>query len=171
MSHPERTSAVTAIYEKYNAGLIKYLNKRLYSREDVEDVAQEVYIRLIKFSNLDGLEPSLPLLCTIAANLIKDRLRKTSAKATYKHVPLGDIETKSKALSPEEIVMSNEGMEKFKRIFRSLKKDCRQVFVMHRIDGYTYEEIAGRMGISKSMVYKHLNRAMLHLISKFEEQP
>lgn len=167
MTQIERMSAITAIYEKYNVGLLKYLNKRLQSKEDVEDVAQEVYIRLIKYTNLDGLEPSLPLLCTIAANLIKDRLRKAKTKAIYRHVSLSDIETKSNDTSPEEIAMSREGVEKFKHVFRSLKKDCRKVFILHRLEGFTYEEISVKMGISKSMVYKHLNRAMLHIISKF----
>jgi len=170
MSQLERATAVSAIYEKYNTGLIRYLEKRLHSREDVEDVAQEVWVRLIKHTGLDGLEPSLPLLCTIASNLIKDLLRKQSAKANYRHVSLSDIDVKSKTASPEEIVISNEGIKKFKHIFRSLNKVHRQVFTLHRLEGYTYEEISIKMGISKSTVYKHLNHAMLDLMGKFEKE-
>ena len=142
MSAFERAMTVNGIYKKYNTGLRKYLERRLPSPEDVDVIVQEVYIRLIRHSKLDGLEPSLPLLCTIASNLIKDRIRKKGAGARYMHVPLDEVEIKSKMASPEEMVMSNEGIAKFKLFFKTLNKDCQRVFILHRLKGFTYEEIS-----------------------------
>jgi len=39
---------------------------------------------------------------------------------------------------------------------------CREVFLMSRLDGLGNGEIAGRLGISRNMVEKHIIKAMMH---------
>lgn len=40
---------------------------------------------------------------------------------------------------------------------------CRTVFVRHRLEGWSHAEIADDMGISRSMVEKHMIRALVHI--------
>ena len=165
----EGDGIVNEIYRKFNKGLHRFLKRRLDSEDDVEDVAQEVYLRLIRYRKLDEIKPSLTLLCTIAANLLKDRYRRIRVRNIHPHISMSDTEeVASPEASPEEVVKSKEGLKYFQTVYRSLSDDCRQAFMLHRFKGYTYEEIARTLGISKSMVQKHISRVLFQLGKKFE---
>jgi RNA polymerase sigma-70 factor (ECF subfamily) len=44
-----------------------------------------------------------------------------------------------------------------------LPLSCQKVYIRHRLEGWSHAEIAADMGISRSMVEKHMNRALLHI--------
>ena len=164
----ENNATICEIYLKYNAALYRYLEQRLEEKEDIDDIAQEVYLRLIKYKNLDETKICLTLLRTIASNLLKDRARRQSVRATKAHISIDDVNIESSMASPEETLKSKEAIDAFKTVYKSLNKDCQRVYKFHRFKGYTYEKIAKKMGISKSMVQKHISHALFKLGKKFE---
>jgi RNA polymerase sigma-70 factor (ECF subfamily) len=54
----------------------------------------------------------------------------------------------------------------FKSVIETVKPASRQAFVLHRFKGFTYEEIAEQMGISKTMVKKHICHVLLQFRKK-----
>ena len=159
---------IKEVYKKYNDSLQRYLSRRLDSQQDVDDVSQEVYLRLIKHRNIEKLTITLQLLCTIATNIIKDRIRRQKVRLANSHVSLTDIDVKSSASTPEEIMRSQEYVQTFKSVYISLNKNSRRAFSLHRFKGCTYAEIAKKMGISKSMVQKHISNVLFQMGKKFE---
>lgn len=166
--NPGDHGIINDIYSKYNKGLYRFLRRRLNSKDDVDDVAQEVYLRLVRHRNPEDIKPSLALLCTIAANLLKDRYRRMKVRSMHTHTSISDTDIESPDASPEDVVKSKEGLKYFQTVYRSLNKECRQAFMLHRFKGYTYDEIAREMGISKSMVQKHISYVLFQLGKKFE---
>jgi len=166
--NPGDHGIINDIYSKYNKGLYRFLRRRLNSKDDMDDVAQEVYLRLVRHRNPEDIKPSLALLCTIAANLLKDRYRRMKVRSMHSHMPIGDTDIESPDASPEDVVKSKEGLKYFQSVYRSLNKECRQAFMLHRFKGYTYDEIAGEMGISRSMVLKHISYVLSQMGKKFE---
>ena len=158
---------ITTIYNNYHNDLKKYLFRKVKTREDVDDVAQEVYLRLIRHKNFDDLKPTLTFLCNIATNIIIDRFRRNTVRKKDAHVTIENSNIESKQASPEQKLKTKEIFNKFKAEFKTLNKDTRKAFVLHRFRGLTYDEIALKMGISKSMVYKHLSKVMLHMSQTF----
>jgi len=65
--------------------------------------------------------------------------------------------------------MANQSLRQFHDAMAELPADCRRAFLMHGVDGLTYAEIADRLGISESMVYRHLTRAVKHSIKRMKE--
>ena len=61
-----------------------------------------------------------------------------------------------------------EGVEVIRRAFKSLNKKSRQAMILHRFRGLTYEKIGKEMGISISMVRKHIVRALHHISKEIE---
>jgi RNA polymerase sigma factor (sigma-70 family) len=165
----DRDGIIRSIHRKYHTRLQRYLERRLSSGADVADVSQDVYLRLIRHPRLGELEPSLALLCTIAANLIKDRFRRQNVRSDHAHISLDDVQIESQTPSPEEMVRSKEGVDAIRSVFSALNKDTRRVFALHRFEDHTYAEIAKIMGISKSMVQKHISQALFQLGKKFEK--
>ncbi|MBW2366561.1 MAG: sigma-70 family RNA polymerase sigma factor [Deltaproteobacteria bacterium] len=168
LSVQEVNRIIVEIYTKYNTGLQNYVRNRLSRKEDTNDIVQDVYLRLIQNPKLDTLKPSLELLCTIAANIMKDRYRRESVRKQDKHIPLDDIELASPPASPEQILRSKEGAAGFSQVIESLNPKCRRAFSLHRFKGLTYNEIAREMGISRSMVRKHISYVLKRLHKKAE---
>ncbi|NNF99434.1 MAG: RNA polymerase sigma factor [Desulfobacteraceae bacterium] len=151
---------VGAVYTKYHLWLHSFLVNRLGSRQDADDIAQEVYVRLIRHRRIETLNPSFSLLRTIASNLLKDRFRSQQARSANAHIPFDDANLRAQDASPEEILTSKEGVEMLTGVFESLNKNCQRAFVFHRFKGLTYEQIATEMNISRDMVKKHISHAL-----------
>lgn len=62
-------------------------------------------------------------------------------------------------------------LEALDRALRRLSPGARAVFILQRRDGCTVDEIAAKLGISRSMVKKHLARAMAHCSRQMQEEP
>jgi DNA-directed RNA polymerase specialized sigma24 family protein len=60
--------------------------------EDADDVAHEVYLRLIRHRKNHDLRPSFALIRTIAMNILTDRFRKRRSQSADKHIPLEKVE-------------------------------------------------------------------------------
>ena len=133
-------------------------------------MAHDVYLRLIRHRKRHELKPSFALLRTIATNILTDRFRKRRFQSADRHIPLEDIELASPEATPEEITWSREGFRMIKTVFDGLNKKSREAFILHRFGGLTYEQIAGEMGISRSMVQRHISSVLLELDKKFETE-
>jgi DNA-directed RNA polymerase specialized sigma24 family protein len=149
MNGPE---LISALYEEYNDRLHHYIRRLMDPDEDADDVAHEVYLRLIRHRKNHELKPSFALIRTIATNILTDRFRKRRSQSADKHIPLEKVDLVSPQSSPEEIAWS------------------REAFVLHRFGGLTYEQIAEEMGISRSMVQRHISSVLLELDDKFEKE-
>jgi RNA polymerase sigma factor (sigma-70 family) len=161
-------SLVRDIYDKHNVNLRAFVARRLNGSGDSEDVTQEVWLRLVRHQKINGHEPSFGFLCTIASNVIIDFYRKGQVRQTDAHLPLNEDAVPSPAQSPEYDMRSKEGVEVITRAFKSLNEKSRQAMILHRFRGLTYEKIGKEMGISISMVRKHIVRVLHHISKEIE---
>lgn len=167
-SRARSVSPVRDIYDKHNVDLRAFVTRKLNGSGDADDVTQEVWLRLVRRQKLNGREPSFGFLCTIASNIIIDRYRKGRVRQTDAHFPLDEDAVPSPAQSPEYDLRSKEGIEVIRRAFSSLNEKSRQAMILHRFRGLTYEKIGKEMGISISMVRKHIVNALHHISKEIE---
>ncbi|MGH8547062.1 MAG: sigma-70 family RNA polymerase sigma factor, partial [Methylococcales bacterium] len=64
--------------------------------------------------------------------------------------------------SSEDWLAVRQKLEILDRAVAELPPKCRQVFLLRKVEQLSHAEIAERLGISRSMVEKHLHRAMMH---------
>ncbi|MCD9008078.1 RNA polymerase sigma factor [Luteimonas sp. XNQY3] len=98
----------------------------------------------------------------IAWNLLREHWRTQRRYHAFSHVPLDLIEPLlGDAASVEDIVDARRALHRLSsQTLDALPSKCRKAFVLHRVDGLTYPEIAAAMGISVKMVEKHIGRAL-----------
>jgi RNA polymerase sigma factor (sigma-70 family) len=128
---------------------------------DADDVAQDACVRALDVRSPHRVRDPLPYLFRIARNLVIDRRRRRVREAALSE-SLAVIEQRSgDSADPERILAGKQDLERVLRAIALLPPRCREAFTLHRFGGLSYAMIARRMGVSTSMVEKHIAEAMM----------
>ncbi len=152
--------------------LRRFLTARLKCAETAADLTHETYLRLYQRNDQNPPDNARALAFHIAMQLAIDYQRKAAVR--NRHIVEDEIEafidnSPAGSTDPEHILSARQRLEILKTALAELPPECRTVFLMHGSEGLKYSEIAQRLGISVSMVGKHLARALTHCAQRLEE--
>ena len=129
--------------------------------EEAEDLAQEALLRTAEAGSRAPVDAPLHLLFRIARNAVIDRLRaKGRAAALFRP---GEADAADPAANPERILIASERLRRALSTIDAMPPKRREVFLLHRLEGLSYAQIARRAGISIKTVEKHMALAMAQL--------
>lgn len=152
------------LYRRYAPWLGAMLRRR-FGRgidADADDVVQETYARLAPRDTNEIRSPQA-LLMRVASNLAKDLLRRRAVRARHAEaIQSGPGEPGATATPMEDLLI--------KELILSIPERYRDVFVLSRFEGLTYEEIATRCGLSVKAVEWRLNKALEHCIVRLQDE-
>ena len=133
-----------------------YLARRLFRKDEVEDVLQEILTSIHKARHTyDGKRPFLPWVFGIARYRLSDHLRAHYADNLHKASPLEDAEK----IMAEDVTETGFSYESIKKAIDALpEKQAKILEYMHR-HGYTAKETAKKMGMKESAVKVAAHRA------------
>ena len=152
--------SIQEIIRRHHGALIKFLRRRLSIAEDAEDVAQEAYIRMMRYEGSSELNSPSAMLFRIAVNVANDHGRAALARQHKRHSQIDDVELTSELPSAEREVLASQTLDLLLETIEQLPPKCKQVFLLSRASDMTYPEIAAHCGISVKMVEKHISRAL-----------
>ena len=144
--------------------LKQLLRRRGQSAEDAEDLVQEAFLRLHTFLN-EGHEVQRPaaFLARTALNLAVDASRRAGREHRDQFEPqsIEDLSLVDLNPSPEEIFSAEKRLIQIRQVLDTkVSVRTREVFFLHRLEGFTHDEIAARMNMSVRTVEKHIARAV-----------
>jgi len=152
--------------------LMGFLRSRGASEQDAQDVAQESLIRLMRYRDqpLDALRV---LLFRIALNRLTDNHRRFASASGALHFSLdADLhELPSTEPGPEQKAEHLGELQRVRAAILDLPKRCRQIYLLNRIEGMSYSQIARHCGISVKAVEKHMSKALASLRHRFDAAP
>jgi RNA polymerase sigma-70 factor (ECF subfamily) len=154
------------IIRHHHDSLIKFLRRRLSIAEDAYDVAQEAYIRMMKYEGSREIEFPTAMLFRIAVNVANDHGRASQSRSARSHVQIDDLDLASECPSAERDVAARQDLDLLLDAIDDLPPKRRQVFLLSRARGMTYPEIASHCGISVKMVEKQISRALAACLKK-----
>jgi RNA polymerase sigma factor (sigma-70 family) len=157
---------IQEIIRRHHGALIKFLRRRLTIAEDAEDVAQETYIRMMRYEGSSEINSPSAMLFRIAVNVANDHGRASLARHTKRHTQLDDFDLASESPSAEREVLASQTLDLLLETIEGLPPKCKQVFLLSRASDMTYPEIATHCGISVKMVEKHISRAIAACLEK-----
>jgi RNA polymerase sigma factor (sigma-70 family) len=137
-----------------------YLRRTLRHDDDADEIAQEAMLRIWNSRGSVDLDTARPLLFRIAANLAIDRLRE---HRRWRFNDITETAEQAETIPADRLIAAREELEAIQAAIAALPVNCRTAFVRSRIDGKKHAEIAEEMGISKSMVEKHVAEAAFRL--------
>ena len=139
---------------------------------DGADLAQDACLKLVETAAREPVVSPTHLLFRLARNLMIDRLRNRTSAARLFRSGGGYDQHPCGAADPERALLATERLRRALEVIDAMPSRRREAFLLHRIDGLSYLEIARAMGVSVKAVEKHLSAAMLELIRKMQaEEP
>jgi RNA polymerase sigma-70 factor (ECF subfamily) len=160
--------SVPQLVRQYHASLLRFLRRRLGSDADPADVAQETYVRMLRYEGSREIRSPYALLLRIAHHVCQDMTRSDRVRRTDQHRDLDELELASPLACPDRQIAASEELERVLMAIEELPPRRRQVFLLHREHHLSYAEIAERCGISVKMVEKHISSALTYCLARIE---
>ncbi|MBX7103195.1 MAG: RNA polymerase sigma factor [Gemmataceae bacterium] len=157
-------SAVRALVERFQDAVFGLCLKFLHHRHDAEDVAQEVFLRMVRgLKGWDSGRPLKPWVLAIAAN----RCRTHAAKRGSRPEPVDFLPETLPAAAPDDSI---EMRRELAVALAALRPEYRAVFVLYHEQGQPYEQIAQAVGRPVGTVKTWLHRARLELLDSLRQR-
>ena len=156
-----RRSDVRRFYSAHGEELQRYLTRRLNCAQTAADLTQETFVRLMRSEAAGTLENPRAYLYRIASNLLADHFRSAKRQADVAGPALWET-IPDQAPSPEAALLTRGALRRLERAIDALPPRQREVLLLHKFEGRSYQAIAERLGISKNTVMVHMMRALAH---------
>lgn len=149
-------------YLLHRPELTRYVRRRVGDSSAVCDVVHDAFVRMAE-QPTTKVQDVRSYLYRIARNLLLDQKKQEFRRRTFTvpHEALFDIV--DDAPSPEDAADARLKLERLQNIVRELPFKTQQIFVLNRVDGLSYVEVARHLDISESSVQKHLALALQHI--------
>ena len=150
--------------------LARYFRRRVTDQTEVDDLVQEVFVRIVARDSPDPVEHLGGYVFQTAASVLSDRFRRRAARSADAHLPFNPELHADKEIDVGRVLEGRESLRAATAALLSLPERTRAIFILHRLEGCGYREIGGRLGISVSAVEKHMVRAVRHLTHHLKDR-
>lgn len=154
---------------RYRKPLMAYFRRRTGDAVEAEDFAQEVILRVIQRDDLAEIEQPDAFIFATARNLMRDAARRAEVRQRNR-IDIEILDERSEGLSPERVIQSKQDLASALEALNELNEKTRDIFILHRLEGMKYREIADLYGISVSAVEKQLIKAVAHLMNSVDRE-
>lgn len=151
---------------RYRAPLIRYFYRRGVSSAYAEDLAQDCFTRVFSLAKHDHIHNEEAYLFQTASHVLADYVQSAVRRRVGRHVSIDAVqidEETAEVNSPDRVLEGKEALKRFAAALKELKPKTREIFLLNRLDGLTYTQIAVRFGQTPSAIEKHMIAALAHL--------
>lgn len=149
----------TTVYESfvdYKMSLKRYISRFIHNFADVDDIAQETFLRAFNAEQGRKIERPKSFLFKIAKNLALTQLTQKSRQITDYIEDFDDADVLTGDDTVEDEVIARQVLGIHCEAVAELPPQCRRVYLMRKVYGMPHKEIAKHLGIAVSTVEKHL---------------
>jgi RNA polymerase sigma-70 factor, ECF subfamily len=156
-------SVFEELYNKYHQDVFQFLIYMVRNRSQAEDLAQEVYIRVLKsYQHFEGKSSEKTWLFSIAKNVAIDHFRKQRnwKKKIVERFDWNRQDLKAEEALPEEIALANEEVWLLYDCLKNCSTDYRLVIITRYLQQLSIVETSEVLGWSESKVKTTQHRAI-----------
>ncbi len=159
-----------AVYLANREPLRRFLRARIGNPEDADDLVQELVLRIDRAAVAPDVHNLVGYLYTMAMNLARD-FRRDRGRAMLRdgdwsdaHRLMVGAEPVADVPSAEASYAGRQALEALASSIATLPPQSRRVFVLHKLEGRSHQEVSQLLGIARSTVEKHMTIAFKHLL-------
>lgn len=150
------------LFRLHHRDVVRYAARLVGGRDNAEEVAQNTYLRLAGLGSRGAaIEHPRRYLFVAARNAAIDFTMKRNREWLHR-VDVEDIADAAANEDAEAMLLRRQRIVRLAVVLNELPAACQSAFVMNKLEGRTHREIARKLGISVSMVEKHIMRALRH---------
>jgi RNA polymerase sigma factor (sigma-70 family) len=143
--------------------LMQYLRRVRHNRADVDDLCQEVYVRVCEAALLETPRSARAFVFTIARNLVIDEMRREQVVPIDAVADLEALNVAAEIPSPDRSLIAREDLRRLQIALDELPPRCREAVVLRKVQGISRREIASRMNIAEKTVARHITEGICAL--------
>ncbi len=158
-----KKSLVERLFAEHGGALQAFLYRRVRRHPEAAELAQEVYVRMLRVPDMTKVRNPEAYLYAVASNLAKEHARRTPDYSKVIDIEdplvqeqLADLPAFGGQLDREERI------KRLREVLSQLSPKCQAAVELQYWHGMSYEEIAERLGVSTNMVKKYLSQALMH---------
>ena len=152
-------SKLEKLFRQHYRQMYRLATMLLHDDTESKDVVHDIFAHLLRESQDLREETAESYLLTSVRNRCLNVIRSRQIQERVEHLYLLDLDT---TITPTER-LEEELKTLYKGIDQLTPPVCRDIIMQHFRDGVTFKEIAFRLGVSETTVYKHLRRALNQL--------
>jgi RNA polymerase sigma-70 factor (ECF subfamily) len=145
-------------FQLHRPALLRFLTGRLGCRSTAEDLAQEAF--LLIFGTSGTVRNPRALLFVIAGNLALDHHRVQSRRAEILREAHHILWQEVDEITPERAADAGQQVEMLVAAVEKLAPIARNIFYLTYYEGLRQQDVAQRLGVSRTTVKKHMRRVL-----------
>lgn len=155
-------SGIEALYHAHANRLLRFFSRRA-GASDAPDLVHETFARLARVEPAarQVIESPGAFLTRIATNLLKDRAKTDARRSSAHHLPYD--EQAHGHVDPFQLLADRDALARVEKAVARLNRRTREIFLLHRVEGLTYAQIADEVGMSVKGVKKQMAKALFEL--------
>lgn len=149
------TALLAGWRERWNRSLLQFLGRRVRAGDDIEDIAQETYLRLLRARDLREIRNPRAYLLTVAEHVVVEWRRNQLASRL--RAPL-DEDLLVDGCTPECEIDAHVSHDRLNEALAAVSPHMRAVLLLRLRDKHPYKEIARILGMTDRQVKRYLAR-------------
>jgi RNA polymerase sigma factor (sigma-70 family) len=158
-----KPSLVERLFAEHRGALQTFFLRRIRSKGDAPDLAQEVYLRMLRISDQEAIRNPVHYLYTVANNLVKEHAvldrRQASGIDIDEAPPHEQLETLPAFDGDLDATLR---AARLGIVLKQLRPKCRAAVELRFTHGLSYRAIATHLGVSPQMAKKYVAQALGH---------
>jgi RNA polymerase sigma factor (sigma-70 family) len=153
---------VERLFAEQGGVLRAFFSRRIRRQSEAAELAQEVYLRMLRIPDTESIRNPEAYLFTVASNLLREHAvqeRRLNNTVGVDDPAVQDQLAELPAFGGQ--IDAELRIKRLREVLRELSPKCHAAVVLSYWHGLSYEEIAQRLGVSTNMVKKYLSQALV----------
>jgi len=158
-----KSPLVERLFAEHRGALQTFFLRRIRAKADAADLAQEVYVRMLRISDQDAIRNPVHYLYTVANNLVKEHAALDRRQASG--IDIDEAPAYEQLETLPEFDGDLDATQRIARlgvVLQQLRPKCRAAVELRFTHGLSYREVATHLGISPQMAKKYVEQALGH---------
>lgn len=153
-----RSDEIAALYVAEHDRLERQIYRRVGCRATACDLVHDIFLRIWERAT-DRWNNQSAYLSRCARNATIDHVRAEQKRSEFLSGILPE-QYATDVASPHDVLSARQELGSIDRALAALPKKTRHIFLLNRVHGRSFSEIAAVLGISQRAVAKHMARAV-----------